>query len=105
MYNVWQQVYLITIERILWNTLYNFHYLLEVGHTGRLPGLGVGVTLSVVAQPLPRPGGGLDGHPVLGVRLQPRQLGLVRPVVEDPWLPLKLGPNVCAGHLFKFFYY
>ena len=99
LYNVWQQLYLITIERFFMYHPMHVHYLLEVGHAGGLPGLGVGVTLGVVAQPLPRPGGGLDGHPVLGVRLQPRQLGLVCPVVEDPRLALQLGSDVSTGDL------
>ena len=72
---------------------------LEVGHAGGLPGLGVGVALGVVSEPLPGPRGRLDGDPVLGVRLQPRQLRLVRPVVEDLRLPLQLGPNVGAHNL------
>ena len=75
--------------------------LLEVGHAGGLPGLGVGVALGVVSEPLPRPRGRLDGDPVLGVRLQPRQLRLVRPVVEDLRLTLQLGPNVGAHNLGK----
>ena len=72
---------------------------LEVGHAGGLPGLGVGVALGVVSEPLPGPRGRLDGDPVLGVRLQPRQLRLVRPVVEDLRLPLQLRPNVGAHNL------
>ena len=61
----------------------------EPGHGWRPGGLLVCVALRVVGHTVALPRRGPDGDPVLGVGLQPGQLGLVGRVAGDARLALK----------------